>query len=135
MVMKTAEAAGSSADTMDVGEDSNDAQKMTETVNTRKRILEKATYDDLEAPEAKRAAPLSLSKLERYFTGPTPASSQDYLTQDEVAKARTNLQQELKNWRAQRNPNVLSSSAAVTQFQTLVLNEAIDLTSAVPSLQ
>ena len=72
MVMKTAEAAGSSADTMDVGEDSNDAQKMTETVNTRKRILEKATYDDLEAPDTKRSAPLTLSKLERYFSGPTP---------------------------------------------------------------
>ena len=45
---------------------------------------------------------------------------QDYLTQDEVAKDRTNLQQELKNWRAQRNPNVLSSSAAVIQFQALI---------------
>jgi len=112
MVMKTAEAAATEPN--DIGEDSNDGTKHQETVNTRKRILEKATYDDLEAPEVKKAAPLTLSKLERYFTGPTPASSQDYLTQDEVIKARANLQQELKSWQAQRNPNVLSSSAAVS---------------------
>ena len=118
MVMKTAEAAGSSTEvTHDViGEDSNDGQRMPEPVNTRKRILEKATFDDLEAPEAKRSTTLSLSKTERYFTGPTPVSSQDYLTHDEAVKARINLQQELKAWQAQRNPNVLSSSAAVSNF-------------------
>ena len=114
MVMKTAEAAGSSTEASnEVGEDSNDGQRMPEPVNTRKRILEKATFDDLEAPEAKKSAALNLSKTERYFTGPTPVSSQDYLTHDEAVKARINLQQELKTWQAQRNPNVLSSSAAV----------------------
>ena len=118
MVMKTAEAAGSSTEVSHdvIGEDSNDGQRMPEPVNTRKRILEKATFDDLEAPEAKRSTTLSLSKTERYFTGPTPVSSQDYLTHDEAVKARINLQQELKAWQAQRNPNVLSSSAAVSNF-------------------
>jgi len=117
MVMKTAEAAPVPSEVADVGEDSNDAAvKMQETVNvnTRKRILEKATYDDLEAPDAKKSAPLTLSKMERYFTGPTPVSSQEYLTQDELIKARNNLQQELNSWKVQRNPNVLSSSAAVS---------------------
>ena len=118
MVMKTAEAAGSSTEVSnEVGEDSNDGQRMPEPVNTRKRILEKATFDDLEAPEAKKSATLNLSKTERYFTGPTPVSSQDYLTHDEAVKARINLQQELKTWQAQRNPNVLSSSAAVRIIQ------------------
>ena len=77
MVMKTAEAAPVPSEVADVGEDSNDAAvKMQETVNvnTRKRILEKATYDDLEAPDAKKSAPLTLSKMERYFTGPTPGT-------------------------------------------------------------
>merc|ERR1719394_2271632 len=128
--MKTAEAAQAAAEAVDVGEDSNDAAlKIQETVNTRKRILEKATYDDLEAPEAKKAAPLTLSKLERYFTGPTPASSQDYLTQDEVIKARANLQQELKSWQAQRNPNVLSSSAAVGYSNNKTTSSSIDPTA------
>ena len=110
MVMKTAEAAGAANE---AGGEEEEAR--SDTVNTRKRILEKATYDDLEAPEAKRAAPLTLSKLERYFSGPTPVASQDYLTQDELARSRANLQQELKVWTAQRNPNVLSSTAAVSQ--------------------
>ena len=113
MVMKTAEATAVSEAATDVGEDSNDATKLQETTNTRKRILDKANYDDLEGPEAKKAAPLTLSNVDRYMTGPTPVSSQDYLTQDEVIKARANLQQELKIWKAQRNPNVLSSNAAV----------------------
>ena len=127
MVMKTAEAAATEPN--DIGEDSNDGTKHQETVNTRKRILEKATYDDLEAPEVKKAAPLTLSKLERYFTGPTPASSQDYLTQDEVIKARANLQQELKSWQAQRNPNVLSSSAAVGYSNIKTTSSSIDPTA------
>ena len=113
MVMKTAEAAGAASEI--VGDEDGGEAARPENVNTRKRILEKATYDDLEAPEAKRAAPLTLSKLERYFSGPTPVASQDYLTQDELARSRTNLQQELKVWTAQRNPNVLSSSAAVSK--------------------
>jgi len=82
--------------------------------NPRKRMLEKSTFDDLGAPEVKKPAPLTLSRLERYFTGPTPAASQDYLTQDELHKSTLNLQQELKVWTAQRNPAVLSSSAAVS---------------------
>merc|ERR1719219_3245779 len=110
--MKTAEAAGAESE-VGAEEESSEAGG-GEAANTRKRILEKATYDDLEAPEAKRAAPLTLSKLERYFSGPTTVASQDYLTQDELTKSRTALQQELKVWAAQRNPNVLSSSAAVS---------------------
>ena len=112
MVMKTAEEAGAPSE---VAEEETSETPGPESVNTRKRILEKATYDDLEAPEAKRAAPLTLSKLDRYFSGPTTVASQDYLTQDELTKSRTALQQELKVWAAQRNPNVLSSSAAVSQ--------------------
>jgi len=81
--------------------------------NTRKRIHESGTYEDLDAPEAKRPATLHLSRLERYFTGPTPAASQDYLTQDELAKSRDNLREELKKWKEQRNPCVLTSRAAV----------------------
>ena len=70
--MKTAEAAAAAEP--DLGEDSNDGSNkaVVEASNTRKRILEKATYDDLEAPDTKRSAPLTLSKLERYFSGPTP---------------------------------------------------------------
>ena len=116
MVMKTAEEAGAPSEGTEEEISETPGQ---ETVNTRKRILEKATYDDLEAPEAKRAAPLTLSKLDRYFSGPTPVASQDYLTQDELTKSRTNLQRELKIWAAQRNPNVLSSSAAVSEEQFL----------------
>ena len=112
MVMKTAEEAGAPSEG---AEEETMETPGPETVNTRKRILEKATYDDLEAPEAKKAAPLTLSKLDRYFSGPTTVASQDYLTQDELTKSRISLQQELKVWAAQRNPNVLSSSAAVSQ--------------------
>ena len=123
MVMKTAEDAGAPTEG---AEEEISEPPGPETVNTRKRILEKATYDDLEAPEAKKAAPLTLSKLDRYFSGPTTVASQDYLTQDELTKSRTALQQELKVWAAQRNPNVLSSSAAVSRkhflaFRTLTL--------------
>jgi len=81
---------------------------------SRKRILEKAEYEDLGAPEPKKPAELSLSRLERYFTGPTPAASQDYLTAAELARARTSLEAELTSWQAQRNPAVLSSAAAVS---------------------
>lgn len=111
MVMKTAEEAGAPSEG---GEEETSEAPGPEIVTSRKRILEKATYDDLEAPETKRAAPLTLSKLDRYFSGPTTVASQDYLTQDELTKSRTNLQQELKVWAAQRNPNVLTSSAAVS---------------------
>ena len=113
MVMKTAEDVGAPSEGTE--EETSSEAPGPETVNTRKRILEKATYDDLEAPEAKKAAPLTLSKLDRYFSGPTTVASQDYLTQDELTKSRTNLKQELKVWAAQRNPNVLSSSAAVSR--------------------
>jgi len=95
-------------------EELSESQQIQPQENSRKRILEKSTFDDLGAPDAKKPAPLTLSRLERYFTGPTPAASQDYLTQDELHKSRQNLQQELKIWTAQRNPAVLSSSAAVS---------------------
>ena len=59
-------------------EDNTETQptQATAPVNSRKRILEKATYDDLGAPDAKKPAALNLSRLERYLTGPTPAASQ-----------------------------------------------------------
>lgn len=83
-------------------------------VNPRKRLAEASVWEDLGAPESKRAAPLQLSRMERYFSGPTPAASQDYLTQDELAKSRLSLKEELARWREGRNPAVLSSKAAVS---------------------
>jgi len=88
--------------------------EVEEVTNPRKRIEDSGVYEDLGAPEAKRPALLHLSRLERYFTGPTPAASQDYLTQDELAKSRDSLKEELRRWKDQRNPPVLSSKAAVS---------------------
>ena len=48
-------------------------------------------------------------ELHRYLTGPTPAASQDYLTQDELVKSRAALKDEIKRWTHQRNPQVLST--------------------------
>jgi len=109
MVMETA-----SQPVQSTEEGGDAAQSPPAPANPRKRILEKSNFDDLGAPDNKKPAALSLSRLERYFTGPTPAASQDYLTQDELHKSRINLQQELKVWTAQRNPAVLSSAAAVS---------------------
>ena len=94
-------------------------------INPRKRLAEASVWEDLGAPESKKAAPLQLSRMERYvslnltltltftltryFSGPTPAASQDYLTQDELAKSRLSLKEELARWREGRNPAVLSS--------------------------
>merc|ERR1712098_164832 len=94
-------------------DDSGDTALPTPS-NPRKRILEKSNFDDLGAPDVKKPSSLTLSRLERYFTGPTPAASQDYLTQDELHKSRVGLQQELEKWTAQRSQAVLSSSAAVS---------------------
>jgi len=95
-------------------EESSETQVVQTSTNSRKRILEKSSFDDLEAPDNKKPSSLTLSRLERYFTGPTPAASQDYLTQDELQKSSVNLQQELRAWTEKRNPAVLSSSAAVS---------------------
>jgi len=80
----------------------------------RKRIRESGVWEDLAEPDAKKPPALQLSRMERYFTGPTPASSQDYLTQDELAKSRSSLREEVRRWGEQRNPPVLSNKAAVT---------------------
>ena len=100
-------------------EESSDTQVVQTSTNSRKRILEKSSFDDLEAPDNKKPSSLTLSRLERYFTGPTPAASQDYLTQDELQKSSVNLQQELRAWTEKRNPAVLSSSAAVTSSSSI----------------
>ncbi|XP_023328908.1 general transcription factor IIH subunit 1, partial [Eurytemora carolleeae] len=82
---------------------------------SRKRLNEKTAYEDLDAPQPKKESNLSLSRMERYFTGPTPAASQDYLTQDELKRSRTNLAAELETWASfgQRHQSVLTSSNAV----------------------
>jgi hypothetical protein len=70
MVMETASQPASSEENMET----QPVQQVP--VNPRKRILEKSTFDDLGAPDLKKPASLTLSRLERYFTGPTPAASQ-----------------------------------------------------------
>jgi len=110
MVMETAESSEANS------EDGNQEKELVpelEPSNSRKRVQGKTVFEDLGAPEAKKPTSLNLSRLERYFTGPTPAASQDYLTQDEASNARASLQTELSTWTSQRNPQVLSSSAAV----------------------
>jgi len=104
-----------SASTVQEGEQGGEAgeEPGQEAHNSRKRIQEKTSYEDLGAPPPKVGSSLSLSRLDRYLTGPTPASSQDYLTADEAAVARQQLQTELNTWLKARNPVVLSSSAAV----------------------
>ena len=71
MVMETASQPAQSSE-----EGGDAAQPPPAPVNPRKRILEKSNFDDLGAPDNKKPAALSLSRLERYFTGPTPAASQ-----------------------------------------------------------
>eukprot|EP00088_Acartia_fossae_P015028 TRINITY_DN1813_c0_g1_i4.p1 TRINITY_DN1813_c0_g1~~TRINITY_DN1813_c0_g1_i4.p1 ORF type:complete len:547 (+),score=108.70 TRINITY_DN1813_c0_g1_i4:30-1643(+) len=80
-----------------------------------KRLAEKLEYEDLDAPEPKKACDLNLSRMERYFSGPTPHASQDYLTQDELKASRANLATELETWAnfGQRNQPVLTSANAV----------------------
>ena len=85
----------------------------------RKRLREAGVLEDLSEPEAKKPTHLQLSRLERYLTGPTPAASQDYLTQDELVKSRAALKDEIKRWTHQRNPQVLSTKAAVDALSDL----------------
>jgi len=91
------------------------AAKPPESGPTRKRVHEKTDYLDLEASEPKKTNQLNLSRMERYLTGPMPAASQDYLTQDELKRSRISLSSELATWMqfGQRNQNVLSSNSAV----------------------
>jgi len=80
-----------------------------------KRLMDKTEYDDLSAPNKKKPKELNLSRMERYFTGPTPAASQDYLTSDELRLSRLSLEKELETWAnfGQRHKPVLTSSNAV----------------------
>jgi len=84
-------------------------------ISSRKRLNEKTEYDDLAAPDPKKPHQLNLSRMERYLTGPTPAASQDYLTQDELKLSRRNLEAELQSWAnfGQRQQSILTSSNAV----------------------
>jgi len=80
-----------------------------------KRLAEKLEYQDLEAPPPKKSCDLNLSRMERYFAGPTAPASQDYLTQEELRLSRENLQKELESWSnfGQRHQPVLTSANAV----------------------
>jgi len=82
-----------------------------------KRLAEKLEYEDLDAPPEKKSCNLNLSRMERYFAGPTAPASQDYLTGDELRASRANLQTQLDAWanidQRNRQPPVLTSANAV----------------------
>jgi len=114
MVMETVEAAERLEEPL-----APPAQQSGQVREERKRLREAGVLEDLAEPEAKKPAHLQLSRLERYLTGPTPAASQDYLTQDELVKSRAALKDEIKRWTHQRNPQVLSTKAAVDALSDL----------------
>ena len=72
------------------------------------------------------------SSLDRYLTGPTPAASQDYLTQDELVKSRAALKDEIKRWTHQRNPQVLSTKVLFWILEEgKLINEPVSLRSSI----
>ena len=81
----------------------------------RKRVRAKTDYDDLAAPAPKKTAPLNLAKVERYLTGPTPASSSSYLSVEEVAKSRSFLKSSLEIWAHSNTSHVLPPKEAVRE--------------------
>ena len=84
-----------------------------------KRLREKLNYEDLESPPAKKTATLNLAKVERYLNGPTPANPSDYLSFDDISKARQHLRAELASWGDHRSTDLLSSSNAVSALVDL----------------
>ncbi len=87
---------------------------------SRTRLREKTDYEDLEAPPAKKQAPLNLAKVERYLNGPTPASgSTDYLNMSDVSASRDTLRQLLGDWEQSNCQSALSSACAVSALVDL----------------
>lgn len=95
----------------------------------RKRVRAKTDYDDLAAPPPKKNAPLNLAKVERYLTGPTPASSSSYLTPEEVAKSRSFLRSSLEMWADSNTSHALPPKEAVTALVDLSPGGALMQTS------
>lgn len=87
----------------------------------RKRVRAKTDYDDLAAPAPKKTAPLNLAKVERYLTGPTPASSSSYLTVEEVAKSRSFLKASLEVWAHSNTSHALPPKEAVRRRNSIAL--------------
>ena len=85
----------------------------------RKRLREKLNYEDLDAPEPKKEAPLNLSKVERYLTGPTPASQTECLTMDDIKKSRSQLHTLLHSFEQGNSASTLTSERAVNALVDL----------------
>ena len=81
--------------------------------SSRKRLRDKVTYEDLEAPAEKKMAVLNLTKVERYLNGPTLASSTDYLNREEIQKSRATLQSLLTPFETGTSLYTLTSDKAV----------------------
>jgi len=121
-----AAAAVTSSATSKAGAEASDVTttQPTNSDATKKRLLEKTRYDDLDREPPQKKAALNLSKTDRYLNGPTPATSLNVsaldLNIDDVNNWKRGFLGSLARWRHEGDcREVLSARSAVSALNDL----------------
>lgn len=77
------------------------------------KLQSKLVYEDLEAGNGPRTAALNLSRLDRYFHGPTPVTNTDYVSNEELMQTIDNMHTEINSWSPKLTQLLEGSSAIV----------------------
>lgn len=84
-----------------------------ETQAKKAKLQSKLIYEDLEVGNGPRLPALNLTHLDRYFHGPTPVASSEYMSNDELIQSIQNMQAETHSWHPKLTRLLQGNSAII----------------------